>query len=381
MKICIDARNIKNKPCGLGNYASSLLRFLMKYDEQNEYIVILDASLKDNYKLNNNFKIVKIPYDIVSLRNIFLFHRVINRIDPDVYHSLHAFLPCFVSKKIKKILTIHDLKQLLASKISQKNFLRALVVNSFYKLFQKQSLKIANSIIAISNTTNLDIIKLFDKQFVSKTIVLTHSLADTNTKLEKIEGLQNNEAVSSLVLSFVNNNKFVLSLGNSKPHKNIDSCIYIFKRLKETIQNFDLKLAIVGRDDRKNVLKNLVKELKLENDVFFFNQTNDEERNEFYKKALFLAFPSKYEGLGMPILEAMKFNTPVLTSNITATKEIAGDAALLVDPYNIESVYDGFYKLITDEKTRLELVEKGKNRLNLFSWDNYASSLLKLYKE
>lgn len=379
MLICIDARNIKDTPSGLGNYASCLIKALMDLDSKNKYIVILNSKLKESFHFNDNFNIIRINYDIVSPLNIFLAHRVINRLRPDVYHSFHAFIPFFLNKNIKTILTIHDLKQLIIPKISQKSFFRSLIVNTFYKLFNRPSLKLASKIIAISQTTADDLKNLYGLQFVNKTITITHSLADINDKLQTLNSKSEELFVSKTIQTFIHNNKYILCLGNSKPHKNVDSCIKVIETLKKNKILSNLKLTIVGRDDRKDILAELVNKLDLKNEIHFFHNTNDAERNMFYENALFLAFPSKFEGLGMPILEAFKFNLPVLTSNITATKEISGDATLLVNPYNIDSIYDGFKELIQNNELRNTLVHKGKERLKDFSWEVYAKKVHDLY--
>jgi glycosyltransferase involved in cell wall biosynthesis len=101
----------------------------------------------------------------------------------------------------------------------------------------------------------------------------------------------------------------------------------------------------------------------------------------FYRLARAFVFPSLYEGFGLPPLEAMANETPVVTSNVSSLPEVAGDAALLVDPYDVASIADGIRRAVTDEPLRQQLITKGRARAKEFSWARAAADTLAVYRE
>jgi glycosyltransferase involved in cell wall biosynthesis len=169
---------------------------------------------------------------------------------------------------------------------------------------------------------------------------------------------------------------YLLYVGNRKPHKNIDRLLKAFAQSK---LSDDLKLVMSGEPDIDTAT--LIKELKLEDRVVFVGLIDDDKLPEFYRGAVAFIFPSLYEGFGLPPLEAMACGTPVLTSNVTSIPEVVGDAALMVDPYDVEAIASGIKRLVEDSQLRKELSQKGIARAKLFSWDKTAELTWKVLKE
>jgi glycosyltransferase involved in cell wall biosynthesis len=124
-----------------------------------------------------------------------------------------------------------------------------------------------------------------------------------------------------------------------------------------------------------------VKEVGMEKRVVFTGFIPDEELDSLLRRADFLIYPSLYEGFGIPILEAMQVGIPVITSDLAAMPEVAGGAAILVDPYNIEEMASEMANLLQDNKLREELSQKGVERASLYSWQRTAERYLELYGE
>lgn len=124
-----------------------------------------------------------------------------------------------------------------------------------------------------------------------------------------------------------------------------------------------------------------VQESKLEKDVIFTGFVNEEDLPALYSGALFSVFPSLYEGFGLPVLEAMGCGTPVITSKVSSLPEVVGDAAILVDPMNIEELAWRMEMLCESSDLREELGKKGLERSKLFSWEKTAQKTLEVYKE
>ena len=142
------------------------------------------------------------------------------------------------------------------------------------------------------------------------------------------------------------------------------------------------KLVLAGRKGwLYNSIFDLVSRLNLANDVIFTGYVDDEDVAVLMRGALSFVFPSLYEGFGMPVLEAMACGTPVLTSNTSSLPEVAGDAAILVDPFSVREISEGLAKLYNDGRLRAELSKKGRERAKLFSWEHSAEILMKAYEK
>src|SRR5262249_43237029 len=164
--------------------------------------------------------------------------------------------------------------------------------------------------------------------------------------------------------------RFVLYAGNIKPHKNLDRLIAAFGILKQRPGHEDLKLLIIGDEINKyGSLRRRVESAGVRHDVRFFGFVPDSTLSALYRLASVFAFPSLYEGFGLPPLEAMASGTPVVTSRISSLPEVVGDAAVLVDPYSVEDIADGLARVLGDEPLRAALVDRGRQRGPQVSWE------------
>ena len=169
--------------------------------------------------------------------------------------------------------------------------------------------------------------------------------------------------------------KYVLFVGNIEPKKNIKSLITAM-----SFVNPNIKLVIVGKkawlweDQLKNVKKYLDDER-----VVFMDFIDDDELSVLYRNASCLVFPSLYEGFGLPVLEAMQHNCPVICSGITSLPEVAGDAALYIDTYDYKDIRNKISAILHNPELRMDMIEKGKKRVEFFSPENYARRLESAY--
>ncbi|AKB50009.1 Glycosyltransferase [Methanosarcina barkeri str. Wiesmoor] len=176
--------------------------------------------------------------------------------------------------------------------------------------------------------------------------------------------------------------KVILYVGAEEPRKNIQFLINSFSKLKNKISN--IKLLKVGTPNYLFVRKRLLKQievLNLQNDVIFTGYVSESELAEIYNAVDLFVFPSLYEGFGMPPLEAMACGTPVITSNTSSLPEVVGDAAIVVDPYDVNKFAEEMYELLMNDDLKEEMIRKGLKRSKMFSWDTSAKKTLKVYKE
>ena len=168
-------------------------------------------------------------------------------------------------------------------------------------------------------------------------------------------------------------------MGTIEPRKNIERIVKAFKRYKKEI-NDDLKLVIVGKKGWKydNIMK-LIESMGT--DIIITGYIDEEDKVPIYKLAQIFVFPSLYEGFGMPVLEAMAAGVPLITSNVSSLPEVAGDAAILVDPLSEDEIFEAYKKILSDEKLKREMVQKGLEQAKKFEWKKSVEMLEKIYEE
>src|SRR6185369_6804873 len=170
--------------------------------------------------------------------------------------------------------------------------------------------------------------------------------------------------------------RFVLYAGNIKPHKNLERLVDAFGQLKQRPGNEDLKLLIIGDEINKyGALRRRVEAAGVRHEVRFFGFVPDSTLAALYRMASVFAFPSLYEGFGLPPLEAMASGTPVVTSRISSLPEVVGDAAVLVDPYSVDDIASGLDRVLSDAALRAALVERGHARVAQFSWERSVRAI------
>jgi glycosyltransferase involved in cell wall biosynthesis len=170
--------------------------------------------------------------------------------------------------------------------------------------------------------------------------------------------------------------RFVLFAGNVKPHKNLERLIQAFARVRRAGAHDDLRLVLIGDDvSRYGSLRRTVEAAGVRQDVRFFGFVPHRTLAALYRLASVFAFPSLYEGFGLPPLEAMACGTPVVTSRISSLPEVVGDGALLVDPYRVEDIAQGIARVLDDADLRARLVRSGLARAGTFSWERSVRSI------
>jgi glycosyltransferase involved in cell wall biosynthesis len=175
---------------------------------------------------------------------------------------------------------------------------------------------------------------------------------------------------------------FILYAGNIKPHKNLERLIEAFHSLRRGGGFDTVRLLIIGDEISKYAtLRRAVHRHKLHKYVRFFGFVPDETLASLYRLASVFVFPSLYEGFGLPPLEAMASGTPVITSNVSSLPEVVGDAALLIDPYEPESIADAMRRVLTDAALRDQLRARGFQRAREFSWDRSVRRVREIYGE
>ena len=172
----------------------------------------------------------------------------------------------------------------------------------------------------------------------------------------------------------------ILYLGNFMPHKNLEMLVKAYGLLKRQ-SRITQRLVLAGKNERmRPTLEKLIAAEKLEQYVILTGFVEPEWLPVLYVHADLLVYPSRYEGFGLQVLEAMAYQIPVAISNVAALPEIAGDAAIQFDPKSAESMADAMYKTLTDQTLRATLIEKGNQRVKQFSCQEMARKTVEIYQ-
>ena len=175
--------------------------------------------------------------------------------------------------------------------------------------------------------------------------------------------------------------RYILTVGTLQPRKNLPLLISAFAEVRKRVP--DVALVLVGNRNGHHFdarIDQVIKQFSLEDAVIFPGYVEQLDLSVMLRGAMVFAFPSLYEGFGIPLLEAMSQGTPVVASDIPCLREVAADAALYFDPRSVASCEEKLYTLLTDSEQRVRGVSKGKDRLSLFSWKKSALSLHQAYE-
>ncbi|MCD4760626.1 glycosyltransferase family 4 protein [bacterium] len=367
MKIVIDLRIFGPKPGGLGRYNQKFLEELIKLDKNNRYILLFRQDPK--LELPDNFEIKIFDCQWYSLKEQIVLPFVLKKIKPDLVHFPHFNVPKFFNGKF--IVTIHDLimTKFPSRKASTLNGLFFGIKYWMYNIVIRHAIKKSKKIIAVSKFTAKDIVKHFvlSKTEEQKINVIHEGLTVPAATMEKKIYLPS---------------KFFLYVGNAYPHKNLEFLVEVFKDFLKTHPDF--YLVLVGqRNYFYERLKKHTVQLFGENldRVVFTDFIEDVELGTYYNKATAYVFPSLYEGFGLPPLEAMAYELPIISSNTSSLPEILGDAALYFNPENKDDLLDKMKEIITNTELRKNLKIKGHQQIKKYSWSKMAKEIIEVYNK
>jgi len=315
--------------------------------------------------------------EIKSLCEDIIFIKELNKLNGILHLPNHHLGRYGVFLKKPYIITVHDLVRYLDTKgygpiPPNQGFLmnRPNLRDRIYLNLDIIGIKKAIKIIAVSHTTKRDIVRY---------------LKVPEERIDVIyEGVDHKiyKPVKERPIDY----PYVLYVGTEYPRKNFITLLKAFKKLKRDKRFSALKLVKVGRAGRlgsclRRYTLKAIKTLKLKNDVIFAGYVTEKELVKYYSNAECFVLPSLYEGFGLPVIEAMACNCPVICSNSSALSEVAGDAAIKINPYNVNELTKALKRVLTDDRLRNELIRKGSKRSRMFSWERTARETLRVYRE
>ena len=365
MRVAIDARKLHD--FGIGTYVRNLLRYLARIESETEYVLLChQADMGIARSLGPNFRAVLEPSPNYSVREQVHVPWVLMREKPDVYHAPHYVLP--VAVPCRSVVTIHDCIHLRFPQ-----YLPSRAAYAYARASMWAAARRADNILTVSEASKRDILEFFNVS-PNKIVVVPNAID------ERFWTVPAEEDVARVRERYQLQHGFVLYAGNIKPHKNLVRLIEAFDRVRQG--GFEeLKLLIIGDEISKlPALRLAVHRHKQHKQVRFLGYLPDDTLAILYRLASAFVFPSLYEGFGLPPLEAMASGAPVVTSNVSSLPEVAGDAAVLVDPYDVDSIVDGVRAVLSDEGLANELRRRGPIRAREFSWERSVAKTKELYE-
>lgn len=361
MKIAIMVRNIAELG-GIGVYTNNLLSALFDVDKRNEYVLLhRDEACLDRFAgIENVSNVVlsrksKLFWDQVAVRR----YADTNGVDIVFNPKLSIPLRC----KAKKVLVMHGAEQFAVPSAYK------LIDRMYFTLANPMYCRAADAVVVMTHVGAKDI-----AHFMGADPAKIHVIPESYNELcEPVP----REQAASILQPYALPERFLLFIGGLNPIKNLGRTLRAFAKLE--VGPRDLVVLGFKRWKYEQDLA-LVDELGLEGRVHFPGFVPDSHVPAFYSQAELLLFPSLYEGFGIPVLEAMACGCPVLASTAGCSPEVAGGAAELVDPYDVDAIHAGAERVLSDSVLRREMVERGLQRSKDFNWKKTATATRDLFE-
>jgi len=326
---------VTTEKSGLDRYSQEIAKRLdVEKVESQRYLPLLEA-----YRLS---RIVQGLSDIVHL--------------PNQHFARYALF-----LKNPFIVTVHDLVRCCSG------FTRETIIEKILIKLDIRYIKRASHIIAVSQHTKNDLIKYL-KIPDNRISVIYNGVDHSIFKPYNIKLLDK---------------PYILYVGSERPRKNLGRLFEAFAKLKKEFPELKLlKVGASGRSEkyRRDTIKKL-DSLKITQDIIFVDHLSELDLAHYYSSATLLAYPSLYEGFGLPPLEAMACGCPVITSNTSSLPEVVGEAGIMVNPYDTNSLVQAMRRVLTDDKLRGDMVRKGLEQAKRFSWEKTARQTLEVYEK
>ncbi len=365
MKIAFDAKRLFLNNAGLGNYSRGLVSSLRKNFPENEYVLCTTKTRK-----NSSTQEFLDSYPIISpqtgfMRSAWRSKGIVKDLKDnsiEIYHGLSHEIPIGLAKaNIKSIVTIHD----LIYRFFPEDF--PWIDRKIYDYKWKYACKNSDLIIATSEATKQDIIKYFsvDGSKIHVVYQTCNSIFEVNHSKEEIQ-----KAIDKYDLP----NEFLLYVGAFSKRKNVLELIKSYDSVKDLVK---LPLVLVGNGSEQSQIEAFIKKSSLEKKIFVRNNVITEDLPAIYQAAHTFIYPSKYEGFGIPIVEALKSGTQVITSNCSCMPEVGGNAAIYCNPFSKTSISEALVEAV---RTNIP-AELIKNQAIKFSVEKFASDTMNVYSK
>jgi len=368
MRICIDIRWLQYVKTGIGKYTLNLLKALSAIDNSNEYIMFYNdpnGHNPEDLPAAPNFKLITAhwPHNLLratwAYTNFPAMERFVGRID--LLHALGFQVP--PTSKAVKVFTIYDLVPLTHPQLVPQS--KFGIKRPRFKFHATR----ADMVVAISQATANEAKRLLELPDEKVAVVYPGTISIVRA---------GDDAIGEMKKKFGLLRNYMLFVSTIDPKKNLPRLMRAFEQ-SELAGAYDLVLVGPPGWYMEETFSTR-EELSCKKHIYWLKYVSDSDLSALYSGASFFVYPSLLEGFGLPIFEAMSVGCPVLTSNVSSMPEAAGEAAVYVNPYEIDSVAEGLKRIAGDKKLREKLSRMGLERVSQFSWENAARQMIEVYK-
>jgi glycosyltransferase involved in cell wall biosynthesis len=370
--IIIDYTPALKQQGGIGRYARGLFRALANLDAERRYILLATSDCPDDrFSWPDNFTTKRIPLTervatVLWYRLGIPFPAKMLSSEARIFHSPNYSIPPVLGAK--SIVTIHDLSFMVLPQYAYPS------LKEYLSKAVPKAVRRADYILADSEATKRDLMNLSPLQVPEERISVVYSGVDPIFRPQDEDSVQATRRVLN-----IEGFPYILSVGTLEPRKNFDGLIKAFNVAK---MEFDIPHHLVIAGGKGWLYERIVQEYiesPYREKIHFLGFVPDERLPALYTGADVFAYPSHYEGFGIPPLEALACGTPVLAARNSSMPEVLGDAALWVDDSDISSIAHGLYELVSNKDIRSSILASAKPQLEKFTWENGARALLKVY--
>lgn len=367
-KIGYDAKRLFHNGTGLGNYSRSLIRSLYNEFPANEYVLFTPSIsyTNDSFYFTENLTVItpKI-FSKIGWRSRFMLYSLLEQ-NIDLYHGLSHELPFKIETTgIKTVVTIHD----VIYKFFPNDF--PMLDKAVYDIKWKHACTNTHAIIATSEATKRDVIRLFGVP--EHKIHVVYQTCDS--LFEQPVAIETRKHICSTCNV---PDSFILYVGAITERKNVLKLVEAYNAIQHDIH---IPLVLVGNGRHYfDVVKKYIEQQSLQSKVILLTNVETQDLPALYQSARMFVYPSKYEGFGIPILEALKSGTPVIASHTSSLPEVGGNAALYIDPESTESIAEAMLTVYRNKDVCNEMIEKGYVHAAKFSFSSFAHDTMNVYK-
>ncbi|HEX7586602.1 MAG TPA: glycosyltransferase family 1 protein [Patescibacteria group bacterium] len=386
MRIGIDVSCLgEGRRTGVEEYTLNLLQNIFKLDRKNEYILFLNSwkSSRADFSWLADYPNVKLKkfHFPNKLLNFLFWYFAWPKMDKMIGGADLFFMPNImfgsVSEKTKLLVTIHDLSfERYPESFSLKRRLWHIFINP------KKICSKASGIIVVSESTKNDLLKIY-KVDPNKIKVIYSGVSDRFRVISR-----NDENLIRVKKKYHLPYKFILYLGTIEPRKNIIGVLRAYHQFRKSAsadasqkELLDYRLVIAGSKGwlSRKIFSEIEKS-EFQDSILLVNFVEDTDKEYVFNLASLFVYPSFFEGFGFPVLEAMSCGVPTIASNSSSLPEIAGEAAVLIDPDKPQEIASAMKEILTNGELRSKLIERGLVRSKEFSWQKSAREFLKIIK-
>jgi len=355
---------LPNKLDGIGWFSYQTLKRITQANPDVHFVFLFDRDFDDEFIFSDNITPLVIS---PQARHPFLYYAwfqfsvkaILNKMKPDLFLSPDGMLS--LGATCKQLPVIHDINFHHFPK--DLRFLTSKFYNHYFPLYAKEAARIAT----VSEYSKQDIVKHYAIDS-SKIDVVYNGINESFKTLDSITKIATKQ-------EFTEGKEYFVFVGSLHPRKNINRLLQAFEKFKES-SNSDYKLVLAGAVFwGMNDVKETMSSMKHAKDVIFTGRLTNENLNKVIASAFALTFIPYFEGFGIPMVEAMQCEIPIIASNTSCMPEIAGEAALFVNPYDIDEIKNAMLYLYNHPEEKEQLIEKGIKQRQLYSWDRSANLL------